>query len=102
MDLVRRILDERVDVLKMRGNLAEELRTSSATTHRLKADLLRMQDQAGVARSKKGELVRQGPCAAESMYAPEASGDPSEADAEDDVESSSDRVWRATAIPPPG
>jgi phage shock protein A len=56
--LARQILGRRVDTLKSRESLTDELRGATELARQLKSDLVRMQGQAGVARRKKDELIR--------------------------------------------
>ena len=44
--LARRILDERLDALKARASLREELKRATMRAQRLKSDLVRMEEQA--------------------------------------------------------
>ena len=45
--LARQILDERVDALKARASLREELKRATALSRQLKTDLVRFEEQAG-------------------------------------------------------
>jgi phage shock protein A len=45
--LARQILDERVDALKARASLREELKRATALARKLKTDLVRCEEQAG-------------------------------------------------------
>jgi len=71
--LARRILGERVEVLKTREILAEELRGATALATQLKADLNRMEKQAQMARRKKHELIRRKRAAEAQLRTQEAS-----------------------------
>ena len=56
--LARKMLADRGGVLKRRDTLREELEGAEALARQIKQDLVRMQEQVGLARRKKDELVR--------------------------------------------
>jgi phage shock protein A len=56
--LARKILADRAGVLSRRDSLHDELEGATALASQIKRDLVRMQEQASLARRKKDELVR--------------------------------------------
>lgn len=57
-ELARKVLGQRVEALKARAGSRDELKRAAALAVQLKADLLRMEEQATLARRKKDELIR--------------------------------------------
>ncbi len=70
--LARKILGQRVEVLKRRESLHAELQSAESLAKSLKNDLVRMQQQADLARSKKDELIRRKRAAEASMRTQDA------------------------------
>lgn len=57
-ELARKILAARVDALRSQTSLEKELARATSAASKIKVDLVRMQEQAGVARRKKDGLIR--------------------------------------------